>query len=127
MDISDFAKQFIASQERIASALEAIVANGGGGFVASTTTAAKDKPAEKTKPAEKHAEKPAEKAPEPEVPSEPEITVDVVRSALKEYRMIEGTPAMMEILKIHGGGKETLADIAPSCFPAIMKAINEAG
>lgn len=128
--MDDLIKQFIANQERIAAALEKIAANGGG-FVAQMAPAAEAepaKPADKAKPA-KPADtvKPAEPAkqpdPEPEQPAaESAFSLDEVRAALKEYRAIEGSPAMLEVLKTHGG-KESLPDIDASCYAAIMEAI----
>ena len=115
--MDEFFKQHLANQVRIATALEAIAANGGGGFVAPATT---EKPAAPktttTKPAAE--EKPA---PAPE----PQYTLDEVRAALKEYRSIEGAPAMLEVLKTHGHN-ESLPEVDPKYYPAIMEAVGAA-
>lgn len=50
-------------------------------------------------------------------------TLDDVRKALMEYRAIEGAPAMMEVLKTHGGA-ESLSAVKPANYAAIMKAVN---
>ncbi len=124
--MDEFMKQHLANQERIAKALEGIAANGGGGFVAPAADKPADKPA--IKPADKPATKLAEKPAEPEAPAEPEgptYTIDEVRAALKEYRAIEGAPAMLEVLKTHGG-KEALTEVDPKHFPAIMEAVGAA-
>lgn len=124
--MDEFLNKLLASQERIAAALEKIAANGG--TLAAAPAKAEEKPAAKpaTKPAEKKEEpKPAS---EPEPPAEPEgptYTIDEVRAALKEYRAIEGAPAMLEVLKTHGG-KEALTEVDPSAFPAIMEAVGAA-
>lgn len=138
--MDEFLKQLLASQERIAAALEKIAAKetvtvGEVSVTATPEAAAAVKEAAKpaTKPVEKKAEAPKEEPkpepePEPEAPAEPEgptYTIDEVRAALKEYRAIEGAPAMLEVLKTHGG-KEALTEVDPSAFPAIMEAVGAA-
>lgn len=119
--------KFIATQERIASALEKIAANGGGGFVAAPAETTADKPADKpaTKAADKPAEKPVEKPAEPEEPAS-EYTLEQVRAALKEYRAIEGAAAMLEVLKTHGGGATELPGLDEKFYAPIMEAIGSA-
>lgn len=52
------------------------------------------------------------------------FTIDTVRTALREYRTIEGTAAMLEVLKTHGGGATELPGLNAKFYPAIMRAIN---
>ncbi len=136
--MDDFMKQFLAYLERIATAVESIAANGGGGFVASTATpagkadtkAADDKAAAEAKAkADKIAAAEAKVAADVKAAEEaakgPVYTLDEVRAALKEYRAIEGAPAMLEVLKVHGG-KEALTEVDPKDFAAIMTAVGAA-
>jgi hypothetical protein len=126
--VDDFFKQFLGTQERIAAALEKIVANGGGGFVAGAGAVAEEAKTlakASTKAEEKEQAKPVE--PEtPAVPEGPVYTIDEVRAALKEFRAIEGNVAMLEVLKTNGGGKESLPEIDAKHFPAIMEAVGAA-
>lgn len=50
-------------------------------------------------------------------------TLDQVRNALKEYRAIEGAPAMLEVLKTHGGAA-SLTEVKPENYAAIMAAVS---
>lgn len=49
-------------------------------------------------------------------------TKDDVRKALQAYREIEGTPAMLEILKKHGAS--TLNDLAEDQYDAVVAAVS---
>ena len=116
--MDEFLKQILATQERIATALEQI-ASRHGHQEAAPAAATAGKPAAEKKAAEKKVE---EKPAEPEAPAGPSYTIDEVRAALKEFRAIEGNVAMLEILKKHGGGKESLPEIDAKYYHDIMEA-----
>lgn len=111
--------------ERIAVALEKIAAIGG-------TLAAQ--PAATTKPAVAKAEdkkpepKAEEKKPEPKVEEkkpEPKVDgpdIEAVRKALQDFRALEGTASMHEVLKEFGA--ENLAGIKPADYAAVVKRVS---
>lgn len=106
---------------RIAEALESQQA-----WNSTATPTAPVAPAAAAAAVEKKPEpKAVEKAPEPKSEEPAGPTLLVVRAALKEYRAIEGAPAMLEILKVHGGGVQELTAVKEVFYPAIMKAIAE--
>ena len=145
MSMDKALETLVANSGRIADALEALVKLGGASttvIAAAAEVVAKDeaKPAakvDKPKPAAK-VDKPApEPTPEPEPVVEPEptppaaepdpldgpgdeakYTVDQVRAALKDYRDIEGSAAMMEVLRKHGA--DSLGALKPEAFAGVM-------
>lgn len=96
--------------------------------------AAKDKAAKEAAAAKKAAEEAAaaKKAAEEEAAAAAALggddkpkstaTKDDVRKALQAYREIEGTPAMLEILKKHG--TSTLNDLAEDQYDAVLAAVS---
>lgn len=114
--------------ERIADALEKIAAQGGG-VAAQVQQVVAEKPAEtkaekpaETKAADKpkaEADKPAEKPAEKPKSSK---TIEDVRTALKNYREIEGTPAMLEVLKKHGAAN--INELAKEHYEAVIAAVS---
>ena len=119
--------------ERIAVALEKIAANGGA--LAAAPAAAKTttpvKPAAKAADPEPKAEekkpepKAEEKKPEP-APAAPAATdgpdIEKVRKALQDFRALEGTASMLEVLKEFGA--ENLAGIKPADYAAIVQRVS---
>ena len=96
--------------------------------------AAKDKAAKEAAAAKKAAEEAAaaKKAAEEEAAAAAALgsddkpkstaTKDDVRKALQAYREIEGTPAMLEILKKHGS--TTLNDLAEDQYDAVLASVS---
>ena len=131
MDLNKFGTELIAglaentaALNRVADSNEAVAEaiNGQGGAVTQTTTVATEKPAEKTttKPAAtKATEKPADK---PAEAPKPEHDLEAVRTVLKEYRAIEGSPAMLELIATHGGGVSDLASLKPEFYDSVFAA-----
>lgn len=113
--------------ERIADALEKIAAQGGS-VAAQVASAAAEKPAEpkaEAKQAEKPAEKPKAEAKPAEKPAEKpksSKSIEDVRTALKNYREIEGTPAMLEVLKKHGA--TNINELAEEHYEAVIAAVS---
>lgn len=122
--------------ERIADALEKIAAQGGSisvvhNAVSETKVDVKaDKPAADAKKAAEakaaaDAKKAAtEKAAAAALDDKPKSTKtkDDVRKALQAYREIEGTPAMLEVLKKHGAAN--LNELAEDQYDAVVAAVS---
>jgi hypothetical protein len=123
---------------RIADALEKIAARHGeqSGLVAAAVaqvTKAETKAAAAEAAAQTPTEPKAEVKAEPVVEAvvEPEksaptvtVTLEEVRTALKEYRAIEGATAMLSVLKKHGEVDE-LSKLDPSKYAAVLAAVAE--
>jgi predicted lipid-binding transport protein (Tim44 family) len=95
------------------------------------------KPAARRKPADKPAPAPEPEPEQVDPPADPEdevdplgedpvdektYTEDEVRTALKAYREVEGSAAMMEILRTHGDA-DSMATLKPAKYAAVMAAI----
>jgi hypothetical protein len=135
------------NSERIAAALEKIAENGVATITISGEPAAepakmapktteqkpkaaattKDKPAAPEPKVEPEPEPVVETVVEPEPAADPleekpadasEVTVDQVRTALKNYRDIEGSAAMLEVLKKYG--TDSLAGLKPDQYAAVL-------
>lgn len=106
-------ESFISLFTRLVVAVEAIAANGGGGFVAAKAEAAKaDKPkkekAEKAadpKPEEKPAPKKDPFADDDETPAVPAVTKDQVRAALTELANATDNAKALEFLAANTSNK----------------------
>lgn len=115
--------------ERIAVALEKIAANGGT-LAAQPAAAATTKPAAakaetktETKAEEKKPEpKAEEKKPEPAPAATDSPDIEKVRKALQDFRALEGTASMLEVLKEFGA--ENLAGIKPADYAAIVQRVS---
>lgn len=121
--VDEFMSKHLEAMGRIADALEKIAANGGTTVNVGAATAAETPARETPKKEEPKKEEP--KPAPPEEPSGPTYTIDQVRAALKEYRAVEGAPAMLEVLKTHGGADE-LTKVAPEKFHDLMVAVGAA-
>lgn len=133
MSIEQIMTRQAEATERVAAALEAMLKQLGASPAQAAATAA----AAVEKQAAKKAEKPApEPTPEPEPEPEPEVdpldegepaveeetfTEDQVRQACKDYREINGSDAIMAILKKHGASG--LGSLKPEHYASVMKEV----
>ena len=131
--------------ERIADALEKIAAQGGSlatvvnteddgaakaaadkkaadEKAAAAKAAADKKAADEKAAADKKAAEAAAAAALEDKPKSSGKTKDDVRKALQAYREIEGTPAMLEILKKHGAAN--LNELAEDQYDAVVAAVS---
>jgi len=93
-------------------------------------TTTRPEPPKAEKPEQPKADKPKQAEPEkpkqaePEKPKQaegPHITKDELRKALQSFREIEGTPAMLDVLKRHGASN--INELPIESYASVLKAV----
>ena len=85
-------------------------------------TTTRPEPPKAEKPEQPKADKPKQAEPEkPKQAEGPHITKDELRKALQSFREIEGTPAMLDVLKRHGASN--INELPIESYASVLKAV----